>query len=195
MKKIIIIGAGGHGNVIADIVRANGDEVVGFLDDDSSKNVLGDISQYRDYLDAEFIIGIGNPDVRERLSKLPLKWHTAIHPSAVISPTARIGCGTVVMPNAIVNAKAIIGNHCIINSSAVVEHDNVIEDYAHISVGTKLGGAVRIGRSTWVGIGATVINNVSIGSECMIGAGAVVVDNISEKGLYFGVPARLKKEK
>ena len=76
------------------------------------------------------------------------------------------------------------------NSAAVVEHDTHVADFAHISVGAKLGGNVSIGDCSWVGIGATVINNVSVCEDCMIGAGAVVVRNISEKGTYIGLPAR-----
>ena len=94
------------------------------------------------------------------------------------------------MANAVINPCAKIGRHCIISSAAVVEHDNTIEDYAHISVGAKLGGTVSIGEQTWVGIGAVVSNNISICPRCMIGAGAVVIHDIKESGTYVGVPAR-----
>ncbi|MBR5279967.1 MAG: NeuD/PglB/VioB family sugar acetyltransferase [Clostridia bacterium] len=189
-RNIIIIGAGGHGQVIADIVRANGDNLLGFLDDNLNKQVLGKIADYKKYVDAEFVIGIGNAVVRRKISSLPVKWCTLIHPSAVVSSSASVGAGTVVMPNVVINANAIIGRHCIVNSAAVVEHDNHVADFAHISVGAKLGGNVSIGDCSWVGIGATVINNVSVCEDCMIGAGAVVVRNISEKGTYIGLPAR-----
>lgn len=190
-KNIILIGASGHARVIADIVRAGGDNLLGFLDDDlTKKNVLGPVSDFAKYPDAAFLIGIGNADVREKLSHLPVKWHTAIHPSAIISPSAKIGEGTVVMPGAVINADAVIGKHCIVNTTAVVEHDNKLGDFAHISVGAKLGGTVSIGRKTWIGIGATVINNVSICDNCMIGAGAIVVGDVKKQGVYVGVPAK-----
>lgn len=189
-KRVIVIGASGHGKVVADIVRANGDELLGFLDDDANKETLGKVDDYNKYPDAEFVIGIGNGNVRKKISVLPLKWYTAVHPSAIISPSAQIGEGTVVMPNAVVNADSTIGCHCIVNSGAIVEHDNIIGDYSHISVGAKLGGTVNVGKLTWIGIGATIINNVNICDECMIGAGAVVVKNIKEKGTYVGVPVR-----
>ncbi len=191
-RNVIIIGASGHGRVIADIVRANGDKVLGFLDDDESKETLGKIADYGKYSDAEFVIGIGNTAVRKKMSELPLKWYSAIHPTAVISPSVEIGEGSVVMPNAVINAEAKIGNHCIINSGAIVEHDNTIGDYCHISVGAKLGGTVEVGNETWVGIGATVINNISICGGCVIGAGSVVVKNITEPGTYIGIPAKRK---
>lgn len=191
-KKVVIIGAGGHGKVIADIVRASGDEMVGFLDDDLDRKPLGPISDYSKY-DLEFVIGIGNADVREELSSLPCKWYTAVHPSAVISPETVIGEGTVIMPNAVVNAGSIIGQHCIVNTGAIVEHDNRIDDFAHISVGVRMGGTVHIGKKTWVGIGATVINNINICDNCIIGAGAVVIRDILKKGTYIGIPARMIK--
>ena len=188
-KKVIIIGASGHGKVVADIIRANGDEVIGFLDDDRNKSVLGTVEAYGSYSEAEFVIGIGNTEIRQSISRLPLNWYTAIHPSAVISPGIEIGEGTVIMANAVVNADAYIGKHCIINTGAIVEHDNKIFDYAHISVGAKLGGTVNIGQGTWIGIGAVVSNNLNICSGCIVGAGAVVIKDISEKGTYVGIPA------
>lgn len=192
-RNVIIIGASGHGNVIADIVRANNDCVLGFLDDDPSKPTLGTVADYAKYSDAEFVIGIGDAQVRAKLSALPLKWYTAIHPSAIISPSAQIGEGTVIMPNVIVNANSVVGKQCILNSGAIVEHDNTIGDFTHISVGVRLGGTVRVGSFTWVGIGAIVRNNISITNDCVIGAGAVVVKNIEGKGTYVGAPVRKMK--
>lgn len=191
MKKVVILGASGHAHVIADIVSACGDMVEAFLDDNTDiLGVAGSISDYTKYSTCEFIIGIGSAEVREKFSNLPVKWYTAIHPSAVVSPKATIGEGTVVMPNAVINSGAVIGKHTIINTNAVVEHDNVIGDYVHISVGAKLGGAVHVGKTTWIGIGATISNNIDICGGCVIGAGAVVVKDIEEVGIYIGVPAK-----
>ncbi|MCQ2496140.1 MAG: acetyltransferase [Lachnospiraceae bacterium] len=192
-KRVIIFGAGGHGRVIADIVRASGDELIGFLDDNSNFDVLGKFEDYVKFHDVCFAIGIGNSSIREYVSNYDCNWYTAIHPSSIISPSVRIGEGTVVMPNVVINANSVIGRHCIINTSSVVEHDNVIEDYAHISVGAKLGGTVKIGRSTWVGIGSMIRNNISICRNCIIGVGSVVVRDITECGVYYGIPARKMK--
>ena len=190
MNKVVIIGASGHGRVIADIVRANGDILLGFLDDDENKHTLGKVDDWCNF-DAEFVIGIGDAKIRERISHLTCKWYKAIHPSAVISPEAEIGEGTVVMPNVVINSGAVIGKHCIINTCSVVEHDDYVDDYAHVSVGAKLAGNVTIGKRSWVGIGAIVSNNLKICKDCTIGAGAVVVKDITEMGTYIGVPARL----
>lgn len=202
-RNVIIIGASGHGKVIADIILSSGDNVVGFLDDNPEVKefigfpVLGKLEDYSKYPEAEFIIAIGNADIRERIAEKMkgVRFYTAVHPSAVISSIDTvIGEGTAIMANTVVNAGSTVGRHCIINTSAVVEHDNTIEDFAHISVGAHLAGTVHIGRKTWIGVGATVKNNISICSDCMIGAGTVVISNINEKGTYIGVPA-MKYEK
>lgn len=190
MKKVVIIGASGHGKVVADIVLASGDKLVGFLDDDLAKKPLGPILDYKKYLDCYFIVAIGDTKNREKISKLPVKWYTAIHPSAIVSPSAKIERGTVIMPNAVVNAESLIGKHCIINTGAIVEHNNTIGDFSHISVGAKLGGTVSIGKSCWIGLGSSVSNNISICDNCVIGAGALVIHDITENGIYIGVPAK-----
>lgn len=201
-EKVIIIGASEQGKVIADIVLSNGDEIVGFLDDDTSKKemigyqVLGVASDYKQYTECSFIVGIGNASIRERIANnmQGVKWYTAIHPTAIISKMgASIGEGTVVMAGAIVNPGANIGKHCIINSGSIVEHDNVIADYVHISVGAKLAGTVHVGERTWVGIGSVISNGVHVCADCMLGAGTVVVKDIVERGTYVGVPSRKVK--
>ena len=191
MKKVVILGAGGHAHVVADIIKAEGNDVVAFLDDDLSKpDCCGPISNYKKYKECEFVIGIGSNDSREKLSQLDVKWHAAVHPSAVISDSASLGCGTVVMPNSVINARAVIGNHCIINTGSIIEHDDIIGDYSHISVGSKLGGATSIGKRCWIGIGATISNNINICYNVIVGAGAVVVCDIEDQGIYVGIPAK-----
>lgn len=199
-EQVIVIGASGHGKVVADIVRRSGNTLLGFLDDNETLSpeiagipVLGKVADYARYPDVSFVIGIGSSAIREKIvCQLDgVRWYTAIHPSAVISALdMQIGVGSVIMANAVINPSAHIGEHCIINTAAVVEHDNRIGDFTHISVGAKLGGTVSVGAHTWVSIGATVSNNVSICDHCMIGAGAVVIHNIKESGTYVGVPAR-----
>lgn len=198
-QQVIIIGASGHGKVVADTILQSGDQVRGFLDDNPELGesfigfpVLGTVDQFVDYTDAKFVVAIGSAKIRENIvEKLDgVTWYTAIHPRAIISPLeTSIGEGTVVMAEAVINAGTKIGNHCIINTGAVVEHDNRIEDFVHISVGAKLAGTVHVGKGTWIGIGATVKNNVEICEECMIGAGAVVIKNICIADKYVGVPA------
>lgn len=197
-EPVILIGASGHGKVVADIVLSAGDRVLGFLDDGATGDtfcgypILGKSADYKAFPEAQFVISIGNAEVRKRIAgAMPgARWYTAIHPKAVVSVIdTEIEEGTVVMANAVINPGARIGKHCIINTGAIVEHDNIVEDFAHISVGAKLAGTVHIGSGTWVGIGAVVSNNLSVCSGCMIGAGAVVVRDITKPGTYVGVPA------
>ena len=191
MKNVVVLGAGGHAHVVADVVRAEGNNMVAFLDDDLSKeDCSGPISNYSKYNDCWFVIGIGNAEVREKLSQLNLKWHTAIHPSAIISPSVVIGEGTVVMPKAVINARTKIGKHCIVNTGAIIEHDNSIGDFSHISVRANLGGTTSIGKRVCIGIGSTIKNNIDICDGTIVGAGAVVVKDIYESGTYVGVPAK-----
>ncbi|HAS91462.1 MAG TPA: acetyltransferase [Clostridiales bacterium] len=198
MKQVVIIGASGHGKVVADIVEKSGNIVRGFLDDKDSGEVfgysiLGQVCDYIKYAsECEFVIAIGDNHVRENIANKLNKGRlfTAIHPTACIAKDAIIGKGTVVMANAIINSTAKIGNNCIINTGAIVEHDNFIDDYVHLSPKVALGGTVRVGKSTHIGIGATVINNITIADNCIIGAGAAVVNDILHGGTYVGVPAR-----
>lgn len=200
MNRLIIIGAGGHGKVIADNALKNGYKNICFVDDNMTGDVIGfpvvgtcsDIEHLNDG-NTDFIIGVGNNAIRKTIAeRYNVNWVSIVHPTAQIAFNAEIGKGTVVMANAVINVCATVGEHCIINTGAIVEHDNVIENYAHISPNVALGGTVRIGSLTHVGIGATVNNNIDICADCTIGAGTVIVKNIIEKGIYVGVPARKK---
>lgn len=198
MNRLIIIGAGGHGKVVADNAYKNGYENICFVDDNVKGDVMGfpvittcdNIEGLNDG-NTDFIIGIGNNAFRKLIAETyDVNWVSIVHPSAQVAFNAEIGKGTVVMANAVINASAIVGVHCIINTGAIVEHDNVIEDYVHISPNAALGGTTCIRTLTHIGIGATVKNNIDICSNCIISAGAVVVKNIKEKGIYVGVPTR-----
>ncbi len=193
---ILILGAGGHAKVIADIILSRGEKLIGFLDDNAKGTVLGypilgtldDISKYKD--NCSFIIGIGNNQTRKKIAeRYMVKWYTAIHPDVSIARDVIIGEGTVIMARAVVNPSVHIGKHCIINSAAVIEHDNKIGDFVHISPNATLCGTVNIDELTHIGAGATVKNNISICGGSIIGAGAVVVHNIIESGTYVGIPA------
>lgn len=197
-KKLVIIGASGHGKVIADIAIKNGYEIVGFLDDnDAIQSILGfpvlgkveDVPKYQGT--CEFVIAIGDNVIRKKIAEqYDVEWATLIHPSAVIGMGVQIGKGSVVMANAVINPSAKVGQHCIINTGAIIEHDNVLADYVHVSPKVALAGTVCIGEGTHIGIGASVKNNLEIVGEVVVGAGAVVVKDICEKGVYIGVPAR-----
>ena len=202
-EKLIIIGAGGHGQVVADIAQRSGYTDIRFVDDYSKGECMGypicgtcrDLNAYNDG-ETDFVIAVGNNVVRQRIAEAyDLKWVTLIHPSAQIGSHVRIDVGTVIMANAVVNACATVGKHCIINSGAIVEHDNVLENYVHISPRAALGGTVTVCAGTHIGIGAMVRNNLTICNNCVIGIGAVVVKDIQESGTYVGIPARKLENK
>ena len=161
--ELIIIGAGGHSNVVEEIAKLNGYKVRGFLDD-SQSGALGRLSDAENFKDCDFVIAIGNNCIREKIAKenKELNFVSLVHPKAVVSGNATIGDGTVVMAGAIINPDAKVGNHCIINTGAIVEHDNEIADFVHISPKATLCGTVRVGERTHVGAGVTVKNNINI---------------------------------
>lgn len=203
MNNLVIIGASGHGKVIADIAEKVGYTNIVFLDDNKALKTCGkySVAGVRDdamrYSSYDFIVGIGNTAIRKRIQEeliaKGLHIVTLIHPKTVIASDVSFGVGTVVMAGTIINPGSIVGNGCIINTGATVDHDNIIADYVHISIGSHLAGTVTVGTCTWIGAGAIVNNNVTICSNCMIGAGAVVINNIHESGTYVGVPARRNK--
>lgn len=204
-KSLVIIGASGHGKVVADIAeKQNRYDRIFFLDDDDTRTdcagfpVVGTSGMVSQYLtDAELFVAIGNAQIRqriqERLEQMGEVIPTLIHPNAVIGKDVSIGPGTVVMAGAVINPCAQIGKGCIINTCSSIDHDCRIGDYVHVAVGAHLCGTVVVGEGTWIGAGATVSNNLTVCGGCMIGAGAVVVNNIAEAGTYIGVPAKIRK--
>lgn len=204
-EQLIIIGASGHGKVVADIALAMQQwQSIAFLDDDTAKQqglrwpFYGKVSEAPHFLkNSDFIVAIGNNAIREKL-QMDLTAQgatiaTLVHPLAVIGSDATIGSGSVVMAGVVINCGTTIGKGCIVNTGATLDHDNQLGDFVHVSPGAHLAGTVTVGEKSWLGIGSVVINNVAICSHCLIGAGAVVVKDITEPGTYVGVPARKKR--
>lgn len=200
MNRLIIIGASGHGKVVADIARLSGYTDIAFLDDApgleevSGYPVLGAVPTFPAYSQDDFFVAIGNSDIRRRIqdeiASSGARLVTLIHPSAVVAQDVAIGEGTAVMAGAVINPSVRIGRGCIVNTSASVDHDCVIGDFSHISVGAHLAGSVSIGNDAWIGAGAVAINNIRICSKAIIGAGAVMVKDATVPKVYIGVPAR-----
>jgi sugar O-acyltransferase (sialic acid O-acetyltransferase NeuD family) len=208
-KRLLIWGAGGHGKVVADVARAAGFEVVGFVDADRTKlgNVvepggaavtmdeaslfesLGSSARRFDAL----AIAIGNNRARlQACTRLGgrVELPVLVHPSAVISPSAALGEATVVMPQAVVNPAARVGMAVIVNTAAIVEHDCVVGDGAHLSPNATLAGGVEVGALSWIGAGATVIQQVRVGQSSIVGAGTVVIRDVPDEVTVVGCPAR-----
>jgi sugar O-acyltransferase (sialic acid O-acetyltransferase NeuD family) len=220
MSGVLIIGAGGHGKVVADILMCSGIQVLGFLDDDPATwpnsdesdssqargraerayrpplglPVLGAIEEYQRFAPDGLAMGIGSNAARRqivaRLSGAESLWRNAIHPRAIVSPFARLGKGIVVAAGSVVNPDAVIGDFAILNTGATVDHDCVIGDYAHIAAGAHLSGNVRVGEGTLIGIGAAIAPGCSAGDWSVVGAGAAVVHDVPAGVTAKGVPAR-----
>lgn len=203
------LGAGGHARVVMDALRlAGGPPIVGLLDPRADLHgssfagvpVLGGDDRLVDLFARgirQAFIGVGGADdtgPRQRLFEMlvgagfePL---SVVHPSAIVSPSARLGRGVTVLAGAIVNAGATLGDNVIVNSGAIVEHDCRVEDHVHIATGARLASTVRVGVGAHVGLGSAVRQCVRIGRRAVVGAGAVVVRDVPEGVVVVGVPAR-----
>jgi acetyltransferase EpsM len=197
---IYLYGAGGHAKVIVDILKLCRNPVGGIFDDDPLKKIWNFPNLIFpgpfDFSSDELIISIGNNLIRKRLSmQIAAKYHTAIHPSAIISAHSTINEGTVIMGGALINADAHIGKHCIINSSASIDHDCVVKNFVHISPNATLCGGVFIDECSHIGAGAIIIPGKKIGVNVTIGAGAIVIDDIPNNTVAAGNPAHIIKTK
>ena len=187
--------------MVAEIVRATGATLAGFVDDGVAAGtevlgarVLGGIEWLLAQPQAAVALGVGTNSTRARVAeRLVAAGHllpTWVHPSALISPTASLGDGTVVMPRVVVNAEARVGIGVILNTGCVVEHQCEIGDYVHLSPAVALGGDCRIGARTHVGINATLVQLIHVGADCVVGAGAVVIRHVGDGQTVAGVPAK-----
>lgn len=199
-RKLLILGAGGHGKVVADVAACmNVFAEIRFADDAAPQKPLaypyaGSIEESLKYLpEYEVFVAIGSSRIRQkimnRLCEYGARFPVLIHPHSSVCSDAAIGEGSVVMPGAVINAGSRIGKGVIVNTCASVDHDCSLGEFCHVAVGAHVCGSVTVGAHTWIGAGATLINNISVTGGCMIGAGAVVVKNIEKSGIYKGVPA------
>jgi sugar O-acyltransferase (sialic acid O-acetyltransferase NeuD family) len=202
MKALAILGASGHGKVVADCAGLCGWEQVVFFDDawpqlqqNGHWPVLGNTNALLDAL-AQYdgvLVAIGNNRIRQQKLALLRESGAAlislIHPAATVSAFSSVGLGSVVFAGAMINVDARIGEGAIINTCASVDHDCVLGDAVHVSPGAHLAGAVSVGDRSWVGIGAVIRQLITVGEDVTVGAGAVVVKNIEAGRTVFGVPA------
>lgn len=204
-KRNIIIGAGGHGKVIADMMQRQGRQVIGFLDDNRALSgqyvfdlpILGTTEQWQQFNPDGIVVGIGDNRIRhlivqriEKMKTVP-PWISLIHPNAVVAESVTVGAGTVVMAGAIINADTSLGRHVIINTGATVDHDCQIGNFVHIAPGANLAGDVKVLTGAFLGIGCAVVPGCQINQNVVIGAGACVTKSITEPGVtVVGVPAR-----
>lgn len=205
--RLIILGAGGHGRVVAESARTAGLDPIGFADDNPrllhavvlDLPVLGNT----DHIEAgalpcdALLLGVGDNRIRlalwRRFQGGRLALPAVRHAHAWVSPSAKLGTGTVVMAAAVVQTNCRLGAAVIINTAASVDHDAVVGDGVHIAPGARLAGNVTVGDGTHIGIGASVIEGIHIGAGCLIAAGAVVVRDVPDGERVAGCPARTMK--
>lgn len=203
MRRLAIIGAGGHGRVVAEAALLAGWSEITFYDDHwpkIKKNKVWQIAgRVEDFLENPrqydgVFVAVGDNLLREKIMKRIIKAGIPIvsiyHPSSVISQFSVIGKGSLVLANSVINPFCNIGDGVIINTSAVVEHDCLIEDFVHISPTVSVGGTVTIRKGSWIGIGSAIKNNVTIEEKAVVGMGAVVTKNVDFEVTVVGIPAK-----
>jgi sugar O-acyltransferase (sialic acid O-acetyltransferase NeuD family) len=201
---IAILGAGGHGRVVASICRAAGREVQCFVDSAlRGRSVAGiDVVGGDEMLDDPafvrshaFVVAIGDQCIRRRVAKRVAekggRLTTVIHPSAVVADDVQLGCGVVLGPAAVINCGTSVGDLVIINTGATIDHDSILEEAVHIGPGANLGGNVSCGEAALVGLGAAVLSGKRIGARAIVGAGAVVTRDVPPDVTVVGCPARV----
>lgn len=203
-RTCAILGASGHGKVIAEIAEQNGYTSIEFFDDRwpelqnvehwSVKGNSGTLLKVASYFDLT-VVAIGNNEVRlgkqKQLSIAGAKFSVLEHPRAIISMYSQLGVGTVVMAGAVINPFVKVGEACIINTASTIDHDCSLADGVHVSPGANLAGAVIVGEKSWVGIGSQIKQKISIGSNVIIGAGSSVINDIPNYQTVVGTPAKV----
>jgi sugar O-acyltransferase (sialic acid O-acetyltransferase NeuD family) len=202
VRKLAILGASGHGKVVADTALQAGWDQIEFFDDAwpaPSKNrgltILGNTNSLINSLH-EFdgvVVAIGDNRVRlnkiRSLLQLGLSLPSIIHPCSYVSDDVTLEKGSVIFAGAVIQSGCMIGVGCIVNSGSTVDHDCILADGVHISPGAHLGGGVKIGERSWIGIGSSVKQCINIGMDVTIGAGAAVVKDATDGLTLVGVPA------
>jgi len=205
MKKIIIIGGSGHGRVAEEILRENGYNVVGFLDDylPVSNKILGGIKDIKNICETNSIdgifIAIGDNSTRYNISLQislyidNIDYINVISKYSYISPTASIGYGNFIGHGCIINTNCKLGNFCILNTSCSLDHDSIIQDFSSLAPKVVTGGNFSLGKFSAICIGSVIIHNISIGSYCVVGASSLVLSNIGDNQLVYGSPSKFIK--
>ncbi len=212
-SKLLILGYGGHGSVVADVAeKAYQFKEISFLDDKflkinskksiNSRKVLGEISLGNiEKFSSEFshaFIGIGDNKLRikwlKKIIKMGFIIPTIIDPSAEISKYAFLEQGSFINTNVVIQCNVKVKSGCILNTASTIDHDSNLDEGVHISPGVNIGGNVNIGETSWIGLGSKVINNINIGKNVMVGAGSLVLKNIPNNVEVFGSPTKIIKK-
>lgn len=203
-NPIIILGNGGHASVLSEILLLQGRQILGFTAPEEQRNCyglgyLGTDEMIRTFKPekVDLVLGLGTVNISyvrqsifENLKNQGYTFATCVHPTAIISSSAKLAEGVQVMAGAIVQPHVQIRENTIINTGSIIEHDCVIGAHVHVAPGVTLSGSVRIGDYSHIGTGSSVIQGIEIGGNSLVGAGAVVISNIGTNKKAFGVPAK-----
>lgn len=210
LEPLVIVGAGEHGRVVLELLRAQGREPLGFVEphagpDDADRvvdglRILGDLETnpaWRDRATA-FVAALGDNEARRdafaTCLALGLRPAIAVHPRAIVLGGATVEPGAMVCAGAIVGVGAWVGPNAIVNTGATLDHDDRVEAHAHVAPGAHLGGRVSVGEGAFVGIGAAVRDGCRIGAWAFVAGGAMVARDVPERARVAGVPARAMME-
>lgn len=207
---LLIIGAGGHGRVVADLIGASGRELLGFLDGDAALHggsvngfkVLGGDDELARFPPekvrlANGVGAVSSLDPRARiftlLSAAGYRFEPLVHPRAIVAASASIADGAQIMAGAVVQSGAQIAENVIVNTAAIVDHDCRIGRHAHVAPGAILCGNVDVGEGCYVGAGSTIIQGIKLGAGAFIGAGSVVIADVADGVRVTGAPAKVMR--
>lgn len=204
-KPLVIIGAGGFGREVLDVVEAQGPDAfrfLGFLDDGApdpallsarSAALLGPVAALAN-IEAEYLIAIADPDVRRNIdafaTSLGRHAPVVVHPSATIGSLVDLSAGTVICAHASLTTTIKIGRHCHINLNATIGHDTIVGDYVTVFPGCTISGDVHVESGVTLGTNSSIIQGRRVGANTTVGAGAAVIRDIGANLTAVGVPAR-----
>jgi sugar O-acyltransferase (sialic acid O-acetyltransferase NeuD family) len=211
IRRVLIVGAGGHGLVVADALLRSAERdrtliPIGYVDDDVSRRdsvqlglrILGGVGDVGAIPHDGLVVAIGDSSVRKSIfDDLRSRGEHLIvvrHPASILAPDIVIGDGTMICAGVVVNPGSAIGANVILNTGCTIDHHNAIGDHVHVAPGVHTGGSVRIGEGALVGIGATIMPGMTIGAWSVVAAGAVVHRPVGERVVAVGAPANVVRE-